>query len=167
MKKAMGGILFIDEAYSLARGGEKDFGKECIDALVKAMEDHKNDFIVILAGYSNEMEAFLQTNPGLPSRFPIHLDFPDYSQDELIQISKQMAAQREYRLTATALAELRAQIAQEKMKYHGAFSNARYVRNQIEKAIRYQAVRLLENRSIPEKSDLMSLFPEDFRHSRS
>ncbi|GJM69287.1 hypothetical protein HMSSN036_15030 [Paenibacillus macerans] len=75
VKKALGGILFIDEAYSLARGGEKDFGKEAIDTLVKAMEDQKNQFILILAGYSDEMDFFLSTNPGLPSRFPIQMDF--------------------------------------------------------------------------------------------
>ncbi len=76
IRKAMGGILFIDEAYSLARGGEKDFGKEAIDTLVKAMEDHKNEFVVILAGYRDEMEYFLMTNPGLRSGFPIHIEFP-------------------------------------------------------------------------------------------
>lgn len=166
VKKAMGGVLFIDEAYSLARGGEKDFGKECIDALVKAMEDHKDNFVVILAGYSSEMEQFLQTNPGLPSRFPIQVDFPDYSQDQLIRIAELMAAEREYRLSPQALSELRSQIAQEKMRNARAFSNARFVRNQIEKAIRHQAVRLLESRSIPGKQELMSLLPEDLRTQR-
>ena len=82
----MGGILFIDEAYSLARGGEKDFGKEAIDTLVKAMEDHKNEIILILAGYQREMEYFLRTNPGLRSRFPIQIHFPDYSSEELLEV---------------------------------------------------------------------------------
>ncbi|MGV2806625.1 AAA family ATPase, partial [Clostridium perfringens] len=88
VKKALGGILFIDEAYSLARGGEKDFGKEAIDTLVKAMEDHKNQFILILAGYSDEIDFFMDSNPGLYSRFPIQMDFPDYNLDQLIQISE-------------------------------------------------------------------------------
>jgi stage V sporulation protein K len=86
VKKALGGILFIDEAYSLARGGEKDFGKEAIDTLVKAMEDHKDDFVLILAGYRGEMDAFLRSNPGLKSRFPIHIEFPDYKIEELVTI---------------------------------------------------------------------------------
>ena len=79
IKKAIGGILFIDEAYSLGRGGEKDFGKEAIDTLVKHMEDKQHEFILILAGYSREMDYFLTLNPGLESRFPLVIDFPDYS----------------------------------------------------------------------------------------
>ncbi|MCY0907490.1 MAG: AAA family ATPase, partial [Sulfobacillus thermotolerans] len=78
VKRALGGVLFVDEAYSLARGGEKDFGKEAIDTLVKAMEDHRGEFVLILAGYSEEMAWFLSMNPGLLSRFPLHLHFPDY-----------------------------------------------------------------------------------------
>ncbi len=99
IRQALGGILFIDEAYSLARGGEKDFGKEAIDTLVKAMEDKKDQLVLILAGYRREMELFLQTNPGLRSRFPIQIDFPDYKTAELIQIADLMLKQREYRLT--------------------------------------------------------------------
>ena len=102
IRQALGGILFIDEAYSLARGGEKDFGKEAIDTLVKAMEDKKDQLVLILAGYRREMELFLQTNPGLRSRFPIQIDFPDYKTAELIQIADLMLKQREYRLTEGA-----------------------------------------------------------------
>jgi len=87
IQRALGGVLFIDEAYSLARGGEKDFGKEAIDCLVKAMEDYKDQLILILAGYKKEMEWFLQSNPGLRSRFPIHINFPDYTINELYQIA--------------------------------------------------------------------------------
>src|SRR5690625_3880907 len=83
IQKSMGGILFIDEAYSLARGGEKDFGKEAIDTLVKHMEDNHNDFVLILAGYPHEMERFLSLNPGLKSRFPFILDFQNYDVDQL------------------------------------------------------------------------------------
>ena len=102
----MGGILFVDEAYSLARGGEKDFGKEAIDTLVKAMEDHRSDIIVILAGYSQPMEDFLQTNPGLKSRFPIIIDFPNYSTFELFKIAENMLEQRQYKLNKEAKAKL-------------------------------------------------------------
>lgn len=163
VKKALGGILFIDEAYSLARGGEKDFGKECIDCLVKAMEDHKNDFVLILAGYTEEMETFLQTNPGLPSRFPIQIDFPDYSVDQLIAITEKMVEAREYKLHPDACRFIREELVLKKlMDEH--FSNARYVRNGIEKAIRYQAVRLLSRgASKPSRDELMLLRAEDFR----
>src|SRR5699024_5142230 len=107
IQKAMGGILFIDEAYALARGGEKDFGNEAIDTLVKQMDDHHNDFVLILAGYPNEMEHFLRTNPGLESRFPFIVDFPNYKVNELMEIAKEIVRQREYRLSYKAEAKLR------------------------------------------------------------
>lgn len=167
VKKALGGILFIDEAYSLARGGEKDFGKEAIDTLVKSMEDQKNQFILILAGYGEEMDYFLQTNPGLPSRFPIQVDFSDYTVDQLIQISELMAKDRDYILMPQAILKLRQHIVQEKTEGLHAFSNARYVRNMIEKSIRNHAVRLLNQyeNSNPGKQELMTLRTEDFRFS--
>ncbi|NLZ94114.1 MAG: AAA family ATPase [Firmicutes bacterium] len=161
LKKAMGGILFIDEAYSLARGGEKDFGKEAIDTLVKAMEDHKNDIILILAGYEREMEKFLRTNPGLRSRFPIHLQFPDYSCEELLEIAHKMVAERQYKLTIGA-AEFLGEYLQEQLESNKTnFSNARLVRNLIEKAIRRQALRLV-NRHIYSREELIMLTREDF-----
>ncbi|MDQ1909262.1 AAA family ATPase [Paenibacillus sp. GD4] len=162
VKKALGGILFIDEAYSLARGGEKDFGKECIDCLVKAMEDHKNDFILILAGYPDEIDNFLLTNPGLPSRFPIQVDFPDYTVSQLIKIAEKMAAEREYTILPESIKKITEHLAV--VKYGDLnFSNARYVRNLIEKAIRFQAVRLLRKRSLkPTKQDLINLIADDF-----
>jgi stage V sporulation protein K len=164
MKKAMGGILFIDEAYSLARGGEKDFGKEAIDCLVKGMEDKKNEFILILAGYSEEMEQFLATNPGLPSRFPIQVDFEDYNIDQLIQISELMAKDREYVFLPQAVTKLKQHLTEEKAASWRIFSNARYVRNLLEKSIRHQAVRLLNHyTSVPSKQELMSIRPEDLR----
>ncbi|MBE1441800.1 stage V sporulation protein K [Paenibacillus sp. OAS669] len=169
VKKALGGVLFIDEAYSLARGGEKDFGKEAIDTLVKAMEDHKNQFILILAGYSAEMEQFLQTNPGLPSRFPIQLDFPDYTVDQLMQIAEMMVKEREYALTPQTEMKIRQQIVNEKQQSDSevAFSNARYVRNLIEKAMRNHAVRLLnQHTQQPSKQDLMTIRPEDVKLER-
>jgi len=165
VKKALGGVLFVDEAYSLARGGEKDFGKEAIDTLVKAMEDYKNQFVLILAGYPEEIEHFLMTNPGLPSRFPIQITFPDYTVDQLIQIAELMAKERDYTMMPQAVMKLRQHLAQEKDEAYFAFSNARYVRNAIEKAIRHQAVRLLNQygSGSPGKHELMSIRPEDLR----
>ncbi|MDA5107270.1 AAA family ATPase [Brevibacillus thermoruber] len=167
IKKALGGILFIDEAYSLARGGEKDFGKEAIDCLTKALEDHGNDFVCILAGYTDEMDAFLELNPGLPSRFPIQLRFADYTVDELISIAESMVEGKEYRLSPSAKEKLRQHLMRKRHDvFEVNFSNARYVRNAIEQAIRKQAVRLL---AVPEptRDDVMTLQPEDFVWSAS
>ncbi|MGB4503774.1 MAG: AAA family ATPase, partial [Syntrophaceticus sp.] len=161
IKKAMGGILFIDEAYSLARGGEKDFGKESIDVLVKAMEDHKDNLVLILAGYKREMEWFLRSNPGLYSRFPIHITFPDYSVEELLQIGTLMLKKRQYRLLPEARITLR-KILEEKTR-QGNYNegNARLVRNLIEKAIRRQAVRLVKYQRLT-RDELMIIRSEDF-----
>ncbi len=157
LRKAYGGILFIDEAYSLARGGEKDFGKEAIDCLVKGIEDHRGEVILILAGYRQEMERFLDANPGLRSRFPIHIDFPDYSQQELLAIAEQMCKKRQYQLSSQA----RMHIARLACAHQNGYSgNARTVRNIIERAIRRQAVRLLE-KSLLTREDLMLLESED------
>ncbi|MFF2089742.1 MULTISPECIES: AAA family ATPase [Paenibacillus] len=165
VRKAIGGVLFVDEAYSLARGGEKDFGKEAIDTLVKAMEDHRNQFVLILAGYPAEIDLFLQTNPGLPSRFPIQIDFPDYTVDQLIQISELMTKDRDYYLMPQSIFKLRQHLIQEKLNDLFSFSNARYVRNIIEKSIRHHAVRLLNQYAsgVPPKQELMAIKPEDLR----
>ncbi|MCF6093120.1 stage V sporulation protein K [Microaerobacter geothermalis] len=160
VKKALGGILFIDEAYSLARGGEKDFGREAIDTLVKAMEDHKNDFVLILAGYSYEMNQFLQSNPGLPSRFPIQISFPDYKVDELIDIADLILHERDYKLSPKAKFMLKKQIQKEIDDSYHHFSNARFVRNIIEKSIRNQAVRLIREKN-QSREDLMMITPQD------
>jgi stage V sporulation protein K len=160
----LGGVLFVDEAYSLARGGEKDFGKEAIDTLVKAMEDYRNQFVLILAGYTLEMEMFLLSNPGLPSRFPIRMEFPDYTVDQLIQIAEGMARERDYTFLPQTLHKLRQMLIAEKNEAY-PFSNARFVRNVIERAIRNQAVRLLEQypNGSPGRMELMCLRPEDLR----
>lgn len=165
VKRALGGILFVDEAYSLARGGEKDFGKEAIDTLVKAMEDYKNQFVLILAGYTLEIEGFLLTNPGLPSRFPIQMTFPDYTVDQLIQIAEMMAKERDYALLPQTLFKLQDLLQLEKEEALYPFSNARFVRNVIERAIRNQAVRLLTQYPVgsPGRQELMALRPEDVR----
>ncbi|MEN1969947.1 AAA family ATPase [Lentibacillus sp. N15] len=143
IQKSIGGMLFIDEAYSLARGGEKDFGKEAIDTLVKHMEDNQNDFVLILAGYPYEMERFLMLNPGLKSRFPFILDFQDYDVDQLIDIAKQMVSLREYRLSQEAYRKLQEHLYRKTREGERNFANARYVRNVIEQAIRRHAVRVL------------------------
>ncbi len=160
LKKAYGGILFIDEAYSLARGGEKDFGKEAIDCMVKVMEDHKDELILILAGYQKEMEKFLETNPGLRSRFPIHIDFPDYSKEELLQISEQLCAKRQYLLNNQAKLALLNLLNPPAHSSDDNFGNARTVRNIIEKAIRRQAVRLVRKHSTT-REELMVIEPCD------
>nr|WP_301290392.1 AAA family ATPase [Paenibacillus sp. 1781tsa1] len=160
VKKAMGGILFIDEAYSLARGGEKDFGKEAIDTLVKVMEDKSDDLIIILAGYPIEMDDFLQINTGLPSRFPIQINFDDYSTDELMLIALKMVSEKDYSFTGDAADKLKHIIQEEKdLRIH--FSNARYVRNVIEKAIRHQAVRLMRKRERISRQSLMEITARD------
>jgi len=111
------------------------------------MEDHKNDLILILAGYQKEMEGFLKTNPGLHSRFPIHIDFPDYSQQELLHIAEQMFAARQYSLSAETRSALLNLLLSHQNSVHENFGNARTVRNIIEKAIRRQAVRLIAKAS--------------------
>ncbi|WP_430785787.1 stage V sporulation protein K [Virgibacillus flavescens] len=166
IQKAAGGILFIDEAYSLARGGEKDFGKEAIDTLVKHMEDDHDDFVLILAGYPFEMEQFLLLNPGLKSRFPFILDFQDYSVDQLIQIAKKMLKEREYQLTSEAEWKLKEQISQEKNNSDYNFSNARYVRNVIEQSIRKQAIRILHQNKLTNDS-LITLTKQDLVFDKS
>lgn len=160
LKKAVGGILFIDEAYSLARGGEKDFGREAIDVLVKGMEDYRDNLILILAGYREEMEYFLETNPGLRSRFPIQLDFPDYTVPELLAIAQVMLAERQYMLSLEAAAELEKILRREVFFGHRYNGNARMVRNIIERAIRRQALRLVDKRNLT-RGQLMTIEKDD------
>ncbi len=143
IQRALGGVLFIDEAYSLARGGEKDFGREAIDTLVKHMEDYKNDFILILAGYPNEMDYFLEMNPGLASRFPFIHTFDDYTIEELVSIAENFLHDRQYRLTNEAKWKLKHHLRKQLLRKEPHFANARYVRNIVEKAIRAQSVRLV------------------------
>ncbi len=158
--KAMGGVLFIDEAYSLARGGEKDFGKEAIDTMVKAMEDHKDEIIIILAGYRDEMDYFMECNPGLRSRFAIQLDFPDYTIEQLVEIAEMMYSDREYVLDKVSkhyiyrvLTKLRNQEGRNK-------GNARTVRNLVEKSIRQQAQRVVNSKQI-NRQNLIYITKED------
>ncbi|MBR0145644.1 MAG: AAA family ATPase [Eubacterium sp.] len=160
IKEAMGGILFIDEAYTLAKGDGKDFGQEAIDTILKAMEDHREDFIVIVAGYPAEMHRFINSNPGLKSRFNKYINFPDYSAKELLQIFKEMCDNYDYHLTKEA-EELvdREIIFIEKHKKEN-FANARTIRNLFEKVITKQASRLAE---AEEGADLSELTAEDIK----
>lgn len=144
IKKASGGILFIDEAYTLAQGGEKDFGKECVATLVKAMEDNRDNLIIILAGYSDEMDRFLRSNPGLRSRFPIHINFSDYDAEELFQIALQMYQDRDYELSNRCRWKLKQMLCEFVRTRHPHSGNARYVRNLAEKSIRLQALRIVD-----------------------
>jgi stage V sporulation protein K len=159
IKQSQGGVLFIDEAYSLARGGERDFGKESIDVLVKAMEDYKDDLILVLAGYPDEMEWFLKSNPGLRSRFPNHIEFPDYTIAELYLIGEQMLKKRQYALNPDAQRKL-CQILENSRINLREEGNARYVRNIIEQAIRRHAVRLIGKARIT-REELMTIKSED------
>ncbi|OMP68780.1 stage V sporulation protein K [Domibacillus epiphyticus] len=161
VKKAMGGVLFIDEAYSLARGGEKDFGKEAIDTLVKQMEDHQSDFILILAGYPREMAHFLTLNPGLQSRFPITHHFKDYDVEDLYQIAEMIAREKCYDIDAAAKTILMNKITEEKRKEGFRFANGRNIRTMIEKAARNHALRLMKQTSFSKK-ELRLLKGEDF-----
>lgn len=161
IKKAMGGILFVDEAYSLGRGGEKDFGKEAIDTMVKHMEDKQHDFILILAGYSREMDQFLTLNPGLHSRFPLVIDFPDYTIDQLMEIGDKMLQEREYTLSHEAEKKIREHLFWIRNSHSlTSFSNGRYMRNIIEKSVRAQSMRLLIQNDF-DRHDLITIRSND------
>ena len=166
IKKAVGGILFVDEAYSLARGDSKDFGREVIEVLIKAMEDYKNNLVVILAGYNQEMDFFLNSNPGLKSRFPLHIDFPDYSIVELLSIAEHMYQAKQYLLNTSArtnIGKILLKLRNENPVNNG---NARMVRNIVEASLRAQAVRLIHCQD-PSKEALMFIEPADVLASLS
>lgn len=149
VRSALGGVLFIDEAYSLYRGSEDSFGLEAIDTLVKEMEDHREDLVVILAGYSHEMQEFLQANSGLQSRFPNQIEFPDYTGQELWQITQRTATGKGYRLAAEcepALVKYYTKAQQQNAAKNG---NGRLARNKLEQAILNQSRRLVAEPSAP------------------
>ena len=143
VQQALGGVLFIDEAYALAAGKhEGDFGAEAIETLLKMMEDHRDDLVVIVAGYSERMKAFLDSNPGLRSRFSRYINFPDYSPTELETILSRMAHQAGYQLTPAATQAAVALFAQYHAQRDVSFGNARLVRNFLERAIARHADRI-------------------------
>jgi len=144
IRRALGGVLFIDEAYALSPPGPKslDFGAEAVETLVKRMEDHRDQLVVIVAGYPNLMHQFLDSNPGLRSRFAREIEFPDYSSDELVEITRGMASEVEYTLGPGAADAL--VVIFDKAHRHSGFGNGRYARNLFEQAINRQALRLAE-----------------------
>ncbi|MEU4286437.1 right-handed parallel beta-helix repeat-containing protein [Nocardiopsis dassonvillei] len=159
-ERAKGGVLFVDEAYSLApRGAGNDFGQEAIDTLVKLMEDHRDEAVVIVAGYTNEMQRFLDSNPGLASRFNHQVEFPDYSDDELVTIVERMAKGSGYTCgeqTTTALREHFSGVVRDVN-----FGNARYARQVLERMITRQAGRLVNGVQNATREDFTTLLPED------
>ena len=159
VESALGGVLFIDEAYALRGQGANDFGQEAIDTILKAMEDHRDDLVVIVAGYDGLMEACIRFNPGLESRFNIWLHFDDYTLAEMMDIFRMQCAKNCYTLSADAEEQVRIAIAQESAA-GAAFGNARGVRNLFERIVACQADRLA-GMSHATREDLMQLLPED------
>ena len=161
--QALGGVLFIDEAYALTVGkGENDFGQEAVDTLLKAMEDHRDDLVVIVAGYTDLMERFLDSNPGLRSRFGTTIFFDDYTADELLAILEQNLAKQEYRLSPAARERAAALIEQRVAEKPANFANARDVRNLMERAIGRHAIRVTALEGAKNSKALLSTIePED------
>ena len=162
IEKAMGGVLFIDEAYALNGKSENDFGQEAIDTILKAMEDHRDDLVVIVAGYTDLMEKFIHSNPGLESRFNRFLLFPDYTVDEMMAIFK-MRCGKGYVLTPEAEPLVRDYIAEESAD--GSFGNGRGVRNIFEHILVAQNNRLAKMENVT-RDDLMALTADDVLHAR-
>ena len=161
VKEAMGGVLFIDEAYSLvSRRGENDFGYEAVDTLLKAMEDHRDDLIVIVAGYPDLMEEFLESNPGLQSRFNKYINFDDYSPEELLGIFKKMCEKNGYKPNDIAFEKVNQILSQLHENRSDSFANARTVRNLFEKLLTVQADRLAQLESVTD-DDLSTINEED------
>ena len=159
IKKAMGGILFIDEAYALAQKDDA-FGQEAIDTVLKAMEDHRDDLIVIVAGYTKPMEKFINSNPGLKSRFNKYIEFPDYTVDELEQIFLLNCRKYEYELDEGVQKHIRAMIVERKLERLENFANAREVRNLFEDIITNQARRIAAMED-PKPEDIRRICIED------
>lgn len=150
IEEAMGGVLFIDEAYTLNQEGE-NFGQEAIDTILKAMEDHRDKFIVIVAGYTDLMKAFIESNPGLRSRFNKFFEFPDYTVDELQDIFKMQCKKYQYKLTEEAEAAVREEIIRLEAAKGENFANAREVRNLFERIITNQASRVADLEDVDEE----------------
>ncbi len=160
LKRAMGGVLFIDEAYYLYRQeNERDYGQEAIEILLQVMESQRDDLVVVLAGYKDRMETFFQSNPGVSSRIAHHLEFPDYSIDELLAIAQLMLAEQMYRFSPEAAQAFKVYL--EKRMQMPRFSNARSVRNAIDRARLRQANRLFAKGGRVSKIDLMTIEAED------
>ena len=164
IEKAMGGVLFIDEAYALNGGSENDFGQEAIDTILKAMEDNRDDLVVIVAGYDGLMDDFIHSNPGLESRFNRFLHFEDYSTDEMMQIFEMQCRKGCYTLEGQA-AEMVRDFIREENDGGISFGNARGVRNLFEQIVVQQANRLAKLETVT-REDLMKITPADVRMAR-
>ncbi len=166
LKKAMGGVLFIDEAYYLYRPeNERDYGQEAIEILLQVMENQRDDLVVILAGYKDRMDTFFKSNPGMSSRVAHHIDFPDYSADELLQISDRMVGGMHYRFGDGGREAFSEYLALRLAQPH--FANARSVRNALDRMRLRQASRLFAERDrVLTADDLSTLTPADIRASR-
>ncbi|MCZ8295203.1 MAG: CbbX protein [Hylemonella sp.] len=166
LKKAMGGVLFIDEAYYLYRPeNERDYGQEAIEILLQVMENQRDDLVVILAGYKDRMDTFFQSNPGMSSRIAHHLDFPDYSVDELMQISGKMLGTQNYRFGPGAAEAFDRYLQLRIAQPH--FANARSVRNALDRARLRQASRLFAERDRElTRDDLTTIEAQDILASR-
>lgn len=166
LKKAMGGVLFIDEAYYLYRPeNERDYGQEAIEILLQVMENQRDDLVVILAGYKDRMDTFFRSNPGLSSRIAHHLDFPDYRHDELVKIGDRMLAAMSYRFGAGASEAFREYLSLRVEQPN--FANARSVRNALDRMRLRQATRLFGERDRElTREDLTTIEPADIRASR-
>lgn len=169
LKKAMGGVLFIDEAYYLYRPeNERDYGQEAIEILLQVMENNRDDLVVILAGYKDRMEKFFQSNPGMSSRIAHHIDFPDYSQGELIEIAQKQVASMQYKFDDGALKAIAEYIEYRQKQPH--FANARSIRNALDRARLRHANRVFEMAAVkkenPSAADLSTITEADIRASR-
>lgn len=169
LKKAMGGVLFIDEAYYLYRPeNERDYGQEAIEILLQVMENHRDDLVVILAGYKDRMDTFFRSNPGMSSRIAHHIDFPDYSESELVQIATRMVGTMSYTLDDEAQQVMQTYIQLRRQQPH--FANARSIRNALDRARLRQANRIFRqamdgNANVDAKA-LSTICAEDIRASR-
>jgi probable Rubsico expression protein CbbX len=166
LKRAMGGVLFIDEAYYLYRPeNERDYGQEAIEILLQVMENQRDDLVVIVAGYKDRMETFFRSNPGLSSRIAHHIDFPDYTPEELLAIARLMLQRMQYRLSPPADEALREYIERRRVQPH--FANARSVRNALDRARLRQASRLFERKGgAISRQELQTIEEPDIRASR-
>jgi probable Rubsico expression protein CbbX len=165
LKRAMGGVLFIDEAYYLYRPeNEKDYGQEAIEILLQVMENQRDDLTVILAGYTARMNTFFASNPGFRSRIAHHIDFPDYNDDELLLIAEKLAGNAEYRLSVSAREALREYIMRRRQQPN--FANARSLRNAFDRARLRQAMRLFDQPGAVDVNELVTLEASDIRASR-
>jgi probable Rubsico expression protein CbbX len=165
LKKAMGGVLFIDEAYYLYRPeNERDYGQEAIEILLQVMENNRDDLVVILAGYKDRMETFFRSNPGMSSRIAHHIDFPDYTDDELLAIGEMILKDWNYALSPRAKKVFLDYIERRRAQPH--FANARSIRNALDRARLRQARRLLEGNGAVDKAALQTIEAEDILQSR-